>query len=237
MDADSDAALADTLSALSYPSRIALLRLLQRPRTMTEIELRPGGAGAGELSPDRPISRQAVRDHVRQLVERGLAMPRRASRSFGETTEYVVNPQRLFVVSEELRALARLRPEVEVENATIEDVRPLAATGERPRLLVVGGVEVGRSFPLKGSAGAQWLIGRRPDAAVPVEHDPFASAENTLVRCAEEGFTVEDLPSSRNGTFVNFERLPAGGRASLAHGDVLGVGRSLFVFHGPSTRS
>lgn len=66
--------------------------------------------------------------------------------------------------------------------------------------------------------------------AVCLDYDPYVSLENAAVARAGDGFDVSDLPQSKNGTAVNWEVLPKGGRRELRPGDLIGVGRSLLLF-------
>ncbi|HUR69723.1 MAG TPA: FHA domain-containing protein [Candidatus Thermoplasmatota archaeon] len=231
-----DDALARSLVALAHPSRLALLRQLRAPKTLREISLRPGAsAGGGSSAGDegRSISRQAVREHLDRLMGIGVVHASEAERDYGETTEYSLNHQALYALSEEFRGLARLRPASEPVLATV--ARPgLAAESapEGPCLVLVKGLDEGRSFPLVAAHKQQWTIGRRRGLDVSLDFDPFVSTENTVVSHARGAFSIEDLPDSRNGTLVNFLPLAKGERRALRSADVIGVGRSLLVFRG-----
>ncbi|HWH08930.1 MAG TPA: helix-turn-helix domain-containing protein, partial [Candidatus Thermoplasmatota archaeon] len=69
--AEKDAALATTLAALANPVRLAILRQLRTPRALGDIRvLSDEPRGPGE--PDRPLSRQAVRQHLDRLLDIGV---------------------------------------------------------------------------------------------------------------------------------------------------------------------
>lgn len=228
MSAGNYAALSAVLEALSDARRLELLADLRRPSILRDIRVR-----APEGERDRDIARQAVKRHLEKLVEAGVVHAHPTKHEFGETLEYVVNHQRLFAVSEELRELAKLRPVDELDAPTSQDARAIEAGAVYPRFVVVRGLEEGRTFalqPLPGSPRAQWIIGRKRTADVAFDYDPYVSAENTLVSCAAGEYVVETLPTSRNGTILNFSLLAQGERAALEHGDVLGVGHTLIVF-------
>jgi DNA-binding transcriptional ArsR family regulator len=223
-----DVALATLLGALSNPVRIAMLRVLRTPRTLSEIRVAPGDPPAG--AEERAMSRQSVRKHIDQLLQAGVIEAQPAERDFGETMEYVVNHQRLFAITEELRELAHLRPVKEPPAGATVATDGWQAKGEGyPRLLLVRGLGEGRSFPVR-PAGPQaaWVIGRKQGASVRLDYDAFASLENALLTCARGAYHVEDL-GSRNGTFVNFVRVEPGAPRLLRHGDLLGVGHSLLL--------
>ncbi len=101
-----------------------------------------------------------------------------------------------------------------------------------PRLVVAYGREDGEAFSLAGPEGASWTIGRAADCAIRLDYDPFVSAANTRISRQGAGFVLEDLGQSRNGTWVNWARLPKGGTHDLRSGDALIVGRTTLVFQG-----
>jgi len=93
-----------------------------------------------------------------------------------------------------------------------------------PGLVVVAGADIGKRHPLPA---AGLVIGRDPQAAELVLVDPAVSARH----CALEadgvgGHRVVDL-SSRNGTFVNGEKV---GRRSLVEGDKIFVGETVLRY-------
>jgi hypothetical protein len=82
------------------------------------------------------------------------------------------------------------------------------------------------------AAPARISIGRHPDSDVPVAWDGEASRLHAeLERIAGE-WTVVDDGRSRNGTFLNGERVL--GRRLLADRDVIRVGRTLLLFRHPA---
>jgi hypothetical protein len=95
-----------------------------------------------------------------------------------------------------------------------------AAARSWGRLVVVEGGETdllpGQSFPLAVMTG----LGRSAANTVVIQ-DPFASTEHALLSRRGERWWLEDL-DSRNGTFLNGERLTA--PAIVATGDELGIG-------------
>lgn len=223
------------LKTLAYASRLELLSLLRAPKTLDEIHLQPGASQAGE-NPDRPISRQAVQNHLDKLQEAGLIRVGTTERKGKRAVyEYTLDHARLFAVAEELRKVSALEPTVALDpNATegLPDARE-ASWESGPKLVLVHGVHEGRAFALKPSKtrpGRGWVIGRGTDCAVNLEYDPYVSVENSEIIAVGKQFRLLDLRSSKNGTFLNWRRLAVGGEAALRTGDVLGVGRSLLLF-------
>ncbi len=222
-----ESTLAASLAALGSPVRLRIIRVLRRPSALNEIEIRSPEPDGHE----RPLARQGVRRHLDVLIDAGLVSVRDVHRDYGDTVEFVTNHQRMFLLSEELRALARVRPAVEPEGPTVAEGAGWSAGGSGPRLVLVKGAEDGAAFDLAPQgAEATWVVGRRRDADVSLEYDPSVSAEHAYVRWARGAHWIEDRPSNRNGTFHNFRRLPPGGSARLAHGDLIGVGRSLLLY-------
>ncbi|HWH08571.1 MAG TPA: FHA domain-containing protein, partial [Candidatus Thermoplasmatota archaeon] len=142
---------------------------------------------------------------------------------------YTLDHRRIFAAAESLRAFAALRPLDDPEGRTeAADAPDPRRTPRGPRLALVRGLGEGTVHRL--DEGAEWLIGRRRDAHVPLDYDPFVSAENARVQKVGSDFVLEDLPGSRNGTTLNFRRLEPGERAKLRHGDLVGVGHSALLF-------
>ena len=221
-----DAPLADALAALSSQPRLALLRELRVPKTLREIEL-----PAEEEGSERNLSRQSVRKHLDRLLEVGVVLARDADRVYGETVEYVVNHQKLYALSEAFRGLARLRPVAEPPVDTMHAGDAPSGSIRGPCLVLVKGLEEGKVFPLAPPAPSRgWVLGRRRDAEVSLDFDPFVSAENSVVEWREGRHVLRDLAASRNGTLVNFRPLPKGGSVPLRHGDLVGVGRTILMF-------
>lgn len=226
--------LAEHLRVLGNPNRLELLYQLRSPSAVREIELTPEKVREGE-NPQRPISEQAVRDHLEKLRSLGLVAVERGEREGRIVDEHVLDHQSLFAVVEELRSLGELKAEDPVPTEeTFPDERE--APGEKtkgPRFVLVRGQQEGRVFPLRSenlSADRGWVIGRKRGLAVSLDYDPFVSAENAEVVMDGGGFKVLDLRNSRNGTVLNYERLPRGGEAALEHGDIVSVGRTSLVF-------
>jgi hypothetical protein len=226
MDAATVEELGKVLKALASESRIALLVALQRPLRLSEIDLTPSREGWGPG--DRTVSRQAVRNQLRILEGLGVV---RALTDDGET-RYVVHHARLYEVTERLRELATVRPEVDVAHETISMRSPNVAP--RPtgaHLVLVRGVREGQVFPLAGESPEQgWLIGRAKEAPVALDYDPYVSTAHARVLPRGDGHALVDLPSNRNRTFLNWNPIARGAVAPLQPGDLIGVGMSLLVY-------
>lgn len=226
-------ALAANLEALASETRLELLHDLRTPRALHEIRVSPSSARPGE-NPERPISRQAVARHLQQLQELGLL--HRVPTESGRGEGYVLNHERLFAVVDELRNLAKLRPVLtgtSTVGATLDRAVEEVRLPEPPRLLVAYGRDDGVAFALHGERGTAWRIGRSPGCEIRLDYDPFLSSRHATVERLAEGFELQD-EGNRNGTWVNWERMPRGGRRRLASGDLVSVGRTLLVFQSPS---
>ena len=228
------AKLAEYLRALGNQNRLELLYALRAPRAVREIELRPETVRDGE-NPERAISHQAVRDHLAKLRAIGVLSVERIERDGNVVDEYVLNHQKLFAIVEELRLLGELRAEQQPLAQPTIGATPAApaATQLGPRFVLVRGQGEGRVFPLKKenlAPGRGWMIGRKMGLAVSLDYDPFVSTENAEVLATNAGYRIHDVKASRNGTLVNFARVPDGGSAPLANGDVVSIGRTHLVF-------
>lgn len=113
-------------------------------------------------------------------------------------------------------------------DALADDLRALSRRGAK--LVVVKGFGEGTSFDLAPppEGRREWRVGRKGDVAL--DFDPFASRENTLIAWEDGAHWASDVPGSRNGTSVNFERLPSGARHRLETGDLLSVGHTVLVY-------
>lgn len=215
--------LGKALNALSNPLRLRLLGFLTTWRYLEEI--------GSELK----MSRQAARKHLDLLLELGVIERRAGMRETGPVTEYILNPQALFLVHDEFEKLGSLRRRGDhAPGRTL----PSAEGGRGPppagpAFHVVRGMETGRCIPLRHGERRAWAIGRDPACEVVVAHDPYASARHAEVRYGPDGFALADLGST-NGTQLNWAQLPREGQAALRHGDVVGVGKTLLVFSRPS---
>ena len=78
------------------------------------------------------------------------------------------------------------------------------------------------------SIRARCLIGRHPGCDLRLD-DPRVSSEHSSVHWTGERWEIRDL-GSRNGTTVDGNRLPAGGRAALAEGSVFSIGSGAASF-------
>lgn len=229
-----EASVDEMLRVLGHPNRLELLKLLRHERTLDEIRLTPTVVTGG--SPDRAISRQAVQNHLDQMESLGLVTSRTIERPGRRPAKaYRVHHARLFAVVEELRELARMPVDRDVDPYETIQFVPSSPSrwDEGPKLVLVHGVNEGSTFPLyskdiKGDRG--WIIGRAADAQVHLSFDPHVSLENAEILRTKEGYRLLDLRSATNGTFLNWRRLPTGGEVPLRSGDVIGVGRSLLVF-------
>lgn len=221
---DGDRGLVQRLEALANLHRILLLRSIRAPRALGEIVIRQDATGP-------PLSRQSVRHHLDTLIANGLVRARAGEREYGETSEYVIDHQRIFALSEELRNLARLRPTEDPDGQTMPSPHQPAPESPRPCFILASGLDVGAWYDLRPREGQDsWLIGRRRGSDIALDFDGALSGENTLVRHVDGQHVVETLPGSLNGTRVNGRQLAEGERRALAHGDIIGVGRCLLVY-------
>ena len=74
-------------------------------------------------------------------------------------------------------------------------------------------------------------VGRQPTSDVALTWDDQVSRAHAEIECIGDVWTLADDGRSRNGSFVNGERVH--GRRSLRHGDVLAVGRTTLTYVAP----
>lgn len=223
------------LRVLCYANRLELLSTLRKPRALEEIELTPTKSQAG-ASPGRVITRPAVQNHLDKLVEAGLVQVGRTKRLGGRAVnEYLLDHARLFGLTEEFRKLGRLKPVRRTDVFATQALQGQAEASwvEGPKLVLVHGVGEGTVFPLtarSNGTGRGAVIGRFEGAQVSLTFDPYVSAQNAEITHRDGRFHLLDLRTSKNGTFLNWRRLPTGGESVLDSGDVIGVGHSSLVF-------
>jgi pSer/pThr/pTyr-binding forkhead associated (FHA) protein len=100
----------------------------------------------------------------------------------------------------------------------------------QPFLLYRDGDQRQRLFVLEPGR-AQASVGRRPSSDLVLDWDDQVSRIHAQLERVEEDWTVVDDGLSRNGTFVNGERLT--GRRRLADGDSLRFGATTVTFRSP----
>jgi len=81
-------------------------------------------------------------------------------------------------------------------------------------------------------AGAELTIGRRETNPVALTWDEEVSRVHCQIECVGGYWTVSDEGLSRNGTFVNEERIA--GRRRLHDGEVVRVGATRLLFRAPT---
>lgn len=108
-----------------------------------------------------------------------------------------------------------------VHHGSVTPEEALPVSESHPALLVLSGIEAGRSFRLHEGDN---VIGRNDDVQIALKDDGV-SRQHALIHVAEGAATVRDLGST-NGTRRNGQALSPDGDA-LAAGDVLLFGPSL----------
>lgn len=222
------------LKVLGHPNRLALVAGLREPTPISQIELHPGDPSKRE----RVLTRQGIRHHLNKLQDLGLVKVHTTGNG-GGSFRYEADLAGLYRVSEMLSDIASSGEPRVLEG---DDATPLASPmRESPRrdtraqLVLVHGIERARLFPLSASGPAEdrgWVVGSHPSCDVQVKHDPFVEGKHCEIVPDGDGYRLIDLRISPAGTWLNWDRLEVGGDRPLVTGDVVGVGRSLFVFRG-----
>ena len=109
-------------------------------------------------------------------------------------------------------------------------IREAEATGT-PFLVLRDDAGAQRIVALAGDREAAAVIGRSPESDVPIEWDDRVSRTHAQLARVGRRWYVEDEGLSRNGTFVNEQRVH--GRSGLRDGDVIRVGHTTIVFRTP----
>lgn len=147
-------------------------------------------------------------------------------------TELLLEPLRFAVLAGlalfVIRALQVMRGDL---HETLPAARqPAAAPRRRPRLVVetgAGEIRPGQTFPIDG----EMVVGRSPAAHLVVP-DRFVSLRHARLTVQDGTVVVSDL-GSRNGTFVNDERITSGAR--LGEGDRLRIGSVVLRLQWPAS--
>jgi DNA-binding Lrp family transcriptional regulator len=126
---------------------------------------------------------------------------------------------------EQLGLVASIREEPQPEP---EPTAPQKKTVMRKRTLVGSLTPDDRPDSVFPLLDAECTIGRSMDNAIAVPDGSVSSKHARIVR-GEDGFAIEDL-QSRNGTFVNGERVVEGQR-KLSDGDLIRVGKVIMTFN------
>jgi DNA-binding CsgD family transcriptional regulator len=81
------------------------------------------------------------------------------------------------------------------------------------------------------SGPGELVIGRQTTCAVPLPWDPSVSRAHAVLHALGTEWAIEDDGLSRNGTFVNGQRVTRARR--LANGDAIRVGSTVLTFRAP----
>lgn len=224
--------LEEALRVVGYSARLEILHQLRFPRAASELRVaarqRTGGRAATLMA------RQSLLEHLQKLVDIGVVKETGEPGATGPR-EYVVNAARFYQVVEDFRSVGSIlasRDAASMDATYDRTAQPAPQTGPKgPRLVLVHGLLEGKSFPLDKTTidGDTWWVGRSREASVALDYDPFVSLRNAAITRTGDGFQVRDSGQSRNGTFVDWERVTEKA-APLRPGSVVGVGRSLLVF-------
>jgi hypothetical protein len=128
----------------------------------------------------------------------------------------------------------RARPD-ELHAGSPRELKDRVAAERRGASFLLYRDDDGRQHLLElGERLGRLTIGRHPDSDVPLPWDSEVSRLHAELERVAGEWTVVDDGRSRNGTFVNGERLL--GRRLLADADVIRAGRALLVFRSPAAR-
>jgi DNA-binding transcriptional ArsR family regulator len=212
---DPEGRLAEMLGAIANPLRLRLVRRLQRP------------AFIPDLTKEFGMTRQAIKKHLDELASAGLVESAMRRRGTMPASQFFTDPTSFFTLREMVSDLGLTEA-----TAALPRVTRVAAGGNAARqpggagLLMVHGDLAGRWFSLEGRSTC--VVGRDAKADVSLGYDGYASGRHAMLQAEGTGWRLTDLHST-NGTRLNFLRLPRGGAAALAHGDIVSIGRTHLV--------
>jgi len=89
-----------------------------------------------------------------------------------------------------------------------------------PKLFILNGPHKGRSFPLKGN---EISMGRSPNNDIQVEGVSVSRTHAKLIR-KEDKYVIQDL-KSKNGVFINGEKLGPGVECEVSEGQLISLGK------------
>ena len=120
--------------------------------------------------------------------------------------------------------------------ATPQELRDrIAAERRGTPFLVYRDVDDEQAIVDLEAAGERITIGRRPSNQVVLDWDSEVSRVHAALERLGDEWTVVDDGLSRNGTYVNGERVTS--RHRLHDGDVISIGGTLIAFRAPSEGS
>ncbi len=230
--------LQERLEALGDPTRFKLLGLLNEPRTVNEIQLETK-RGTPKHQEDRSMTRQGVRYHLTKLEKAGLIQKGTTTIEGRQVTTYQASPRGLFAMIEQLhaasRTLAQGYPPAKAPN--FPDLPPLHGPwGPEPRLVQIHGLNQGKAYPLTGkdpNADQGWVLGTDPNADIHIPWDPIIEGKAAELIPTTEGINVLDYRSTDHRVTVNDEPMTRGAETRLQRGDLIQVGFTLLLYHGP----
>jgi hypothetical protein len=125
-------------------------------------------------------------------------------------------------------------PDLPLHQSSAQELKDrLAAERTGLPFLVYRSGQGEQEIVLLGAEPGHLLVGRGPDAALRLGWDAEVSRAHAILERVGDAWTVIDDGLSRNGTFVNGERI--NGRRRLEHGDDLRLGETHLTFLHPET--
>jgi len=108
---------------------------------------------------------------------------------------------------------------LQLDVAATTAARPRAAEPKVASLVVIGGLDVGETIPIREEGAT--VLGRDPECDGAIRDDGISRRHARIVRAQSGAFVLEDLEST-NGVFVNGARVVS---RALAEGDKILLGR------------
>jgi len=233
------AALGDVFTTRPLP-RLIDAQMREYPLRLGENIV--GREGADVMLPDKTVSRRHAAIHVEeggavwmedlgstngtQRAAASLPAGQRASLSNGMAIQFGGVKLIVFLPEGQDDMLALPSPAEEGDEATATPAIDAPAGTAAAHLVGADGA----SHVLRS---ARTTFGRRPDVNVVLTGDSFVSGRHAAISYEGDGFVVIDLDST-NGTRLNGQKLLPNKPEPLKDGDEIIMGKTGFVFHGPS---
>jgi pSer/pThr/pTyr-binding forkhead associated (FHA) protein len=194
------------------------------------------------MLPDKTVSRRHAAIHVEdggavwmedlgstngtRRADTPLPTGQRASLSNGMAVQFGAVKLSILIPESDDDLLALPSPAEGSDAATATPAIEAPAGAIAARLVGADGIE-------HVLTSARTTFGRRPDVDVVLTGDSFVSGRHAAISYGGDGFIITDLDST-NGTRLNGQKLPPNKPEPLNDGDEIIMGKTVFVFHGPS---
>ncbi len=210
------------LDSLAAPGRLKLLEFLSEPRSIRSLVAETGK------------SRPTVETTMEALLEAGLVRKGQSERKGRRIHTFSADAAALYEITSGLELFAwslSRRAHVAVTETPVAPNLGVLASHDLPEIHVLRGPNPIR-YSLMPGALEPAAIGRSSDCRVSLAYDRYVSDKHAAVHWNGNQFMLIDTAST-NGTRHNWLQLRPRVPATLIHGDLISIGRSLLYFSWP----